>query len=48
MGGGDDDDDDYYYYYYYRHCSSVSRDSSVGIATGYGLNDQGWQEFESR
>jgi hypothetical protein len=22
--------------------------SSVGIATGYGLDDQGWREFESR
>jgi hypothetical protein len=27
---------------------SRSRDSSVGIATGYGLDDQGEQEFESR
>jgi hypothetical protein len=26
----------------------VSRDSSVGIATGYGLDDQGRREFESR
>jgi hypothetical protein len=26
----------------------VSRDSSVGIATGYGLDDQGEREFESR
>jgi hypothetical protein len=25
-----------------------SRDSSVGIATGYGLDDQEWREFESR
>jgi hypothetical protein len=25
-----------------------SRDSSVGIATGYGLDDQGGREFESR
>jgi hypothetical protein len=25
-----------------------SWDSSVGIATGYGLNDQGMREFESR
>jgi hypothetical protein len=25
-----------------------SRDSSVGIATGYWLDDQGEQEFESR
>jgi hypothetical protein len=25
-----------------------SRDSSVGIATGYGLDDQGGGEFESR
>jgi hypothetical protein len=25
-----------------------SRDSSVGIATGYGLDDQGELEFESR
>jgi hypothetical protein len=24
------------------------RDSSVGIATGYGLDDQGEREFESR
>jgi hypothetical protein len=28
--------------------SSASRDSSVGIATGYGLEDQGGQEFESQ
>jgi hypothetical protein len=27
---------------------SSSRDSSVGIATGYGLEDQGEREFESR
>jgi hypothetical protein len=26
----------------------MSRDSSVGIATGYGLDDQGEREFESR
>jgi hypothetical protein len=25
-----------------------SRDSSVGIVTGYGLEDQGEREFESR
>jgi hypothetical protein len=25
-----------------------SRDSSVGIATGYGLDDEGEREFESR
>jgi hypothetical protein len=25
-----------------------SSDSSVGIATGYGLDDQGEREFESR
>jgi hypothetical protein len=25
-----------------------SRDSSVGIATGYGLDQQGEREFESR
>jgi hypothetical protein len=25
-----------------------SRDSSVGIATGYGLDDQGEREFKSR
>jgi hypothetical protein len=25
-----------------------NRDSSVGIATGYGLDDQGEREFESR
>jgi hypothetical protein len=25
-----------------------SRDSSVGIATGYGLDDQGGWDFESR
>jgi hypothetical protein len=29
-------------------CGCVSRDSSVGIATGYGLDDQGGWEFESR
>jgi hypothetical protein len=28
--------------------SIVLRDSSVGIATGYGLDDQGEREFESR
>jgi hypothetical protein len=28
--------------------SARSRDSSVGIATGYGLDDQGEREFESR
>jgi hypothetical protein len=26
----------------------VSRDSSVGIATGYGLDDQGEREFKSQ
>jgi preprotein translocase subunit SecG len=26
----------------------ISRDSSVGIATGYGLDDQGEQELDSR
>jgi hypothetical protein len=25
-----------------------SRDSSVGIATGYGMDDQGEREFESQ
>jgi hypothetical protein len=30
------------------NCSYRSRDSSVGIATGYGLDDQGEREFESR
>jgi hypothetical protein len=29
------DDDDYDYYYYFR-----SRDSVVGLATGYGLDDR--------
>jgi hypothetical protein len=34
----------YYYYYYYLVCeaigtAAVSRDSAVGIATGYGLGD---------
>jgi hypothetical protein len=28
--------------------SIFSRDSSVGIATDYGLDDQGGREFESR
>jgi hypothetical protein len=32
--------------WYGRHV--VSRDSSVGIATGYGLADQGEREFKSR
>jgi hypothetical protein len=27
---------------------SGSQDSSVGIETGYGLDDQGGREFESR
>jgi hypothetical protein len=26
----------------------LSRDSSVGIAAGYGLDDQGGREFETR
>jgi hypothetical protein len=26
----------------------MSRDSSVGIATGYGLDDEGGREFDSR
>jgi hypothetical protein len=26
----------------------MNRDSSVGIATGYGLDDQGKREFKSR
>jgi hypothetical protein len=29
-------------------CPVWSRDSFVGIATGYGLDDQGEREFESR
>jgi hypothetical protein len=38
------------HYINYRDCpvEIMSRDSSVGIATGYGLDDQGGQEFESR
>jgi hypothetical protein len=32
----------------YSIFSGRSRDSSVGIATGYGLDDQGRQEFECR
>jgi hypothetical protein len=28
--------------------TNMNRDSSVGIATGYGLDDQGEREFESR
>jgi hypothetical protein len=28
--------------------NNLQRDSSVGIATGYGLDDQGEREFESR
>jgi hypothetical protein len=31
----------YYYYYYYYYYSKGSRDSSVGIALGYGLDDWG-------
>jgi hypothetical protein len=30
------------------HCVQGSRDSSVGIATGYGLDDQGEPQFKSR
>jgi hypothetical protein len=33
----------YYYYYYYYYC----RDSSVGIALGYGLGDR-FLGFDSR
>jgi hypothetical protein len=33
---------------YYIYGRFVSRDSSVGIATGYGLDDQGGREFQSR
>jgi hypothetical protein len=31
-----------------NNMASTKRDSSVGIATGYGLDDQGRREFESR
>jgi hypothetical protein len=30
-----------YYYYYYYYCCVVGRDSSVGIATLYGLDGPG-------
>jgi hypothetical protein len=34
---------------YYNYCASgKSRDSAVGIATSYGLDDRGGSEFESR
>jgi hypothetical protein len=32
---------DNYYYYYYYYYYWVSRDSAVGIATDYGLDDRG-------
>jgi hypothetical protein len=35
------------FYFNIQHINR-SRDSSVGTATGYGLNDQGEREFESR
>jgi hypothetical protein len=31
-----------------KNNKKMSRDSSVGIATGYGLDNQGGREFESR
>jgi hypothetical protein len=31
-----------------RYQDNMTRDSSVGIATGYGLDDQEEPEFESR
>jgi hypothetical protein len=31
----------YYYYYYYYYYYNKSRDNSVGIALGYGLDDWG-------
>jgi hypothetical protein len=31
-----------------KEINGWSRDNSVGIATGYGLDDQGKQDFESR
>jgi hypothetical protein len=34
--------------YYETYCAGGNRDSSVGIATGYWLDDQGRREFESR
>jgi hypothetical protein len=34
--------------FYFTSVLIGSRDSSVGIATGYGLDDQGEREFESR
>jgi hypothetical protein len=34
--------------YYSASCNLRSRDSSVGIATGYGLDDHGGWAFESR
>jgi hypothetical protein len=36
------------FYFVFTHAENGSRDSSVGIATGYGLDDQGEREFESR
>jgi hypothetical protein len=42
MGGGDDQQ------ICFDYSRLRSRDSSVGIATGYGLDDQGEREFESR
>jgi hypothetical protein len=38
-----------YYYYYYCYCGGGDRDSSVGIATRYGLEgpgiESGWGEI---
>jgi hypothetical protein len=33
---------------FHNHLSDWSRDSSVAISTGYGLEDRGGREFESR
>jgi hypothetical protein len=38
----------YLYFIFLIHFYLMSRDSLVGIATGYGLDDQGEREFESR
>jgi hypothetical protein len=39
---------DNFTFFYFLPINTESRDSSVGMATGYGLDDQEGREFESR
>jgi hypothetical protein len=38
----------FFFFFPPPHCNWRSRDRLVGIATGYGLDDEGEREFESQ